>query len=107
MRVSQYTSDEPERGHSLRGQLGAQCSRLITTAAEVRFQLLTRDAYHLSINGAIRIKLQIPIARVHLVQREVDHIRFELNTGGGGTQTPDFLKLEIELLMNMTVNYRS
>ena len=81
-------------------------SRLITTAAKVCFQLLTRDAYHLSINSAIRIKHQIPIARVHLVQREVDHIRFELNTGGGGTQTPDALELEIELLMNVTVNYR-
>ena len=31
-------------------------SRLITTAAEVCFKLLTRYAYHLSINGAIRIK---------------------------------------------------
>ena len=81
-------------------------SRLITTAAEVCFQLLTRDAYHLSINGAIRLKHQIPIARVLLVQREVDHIRFELNTGGGGTQTSDALELEIELLMNVTVNYR-
>ena len=81
-------------------------SRLITTAAEVCFQLLTRDAYHLSINGAITIKHQIPIARVLLVQREVDHIRFELNTGGGGTQTSDALELEIELLMNVTVNYR-
>ena len=81
-------------------------SRLITTAAEVCFQLLTRDAYHLSINGAIRVKHQIPIARVHLVQREVDHIRFELNTGGGGTQTTDIFELEIELLVDVTVNYR-
>ena len=30
-------------------------SRLITTAAKVCFQLLTRHAYYLSINGAIRI----------------------------------------------------
>ncbi len=52
------------------------------------------------------MKHQISIARIHLVQRKVNHIRFELNAGGGGTQTSDTLKLEIELLMDVTINYR-
>ena len=107
MTVPQHSSDGLEEGQTARnGKRGAQGTRSITPAAEICFQLLTGDTYHLSLNSAIRVKHQISIARIHLVQREVDHIRFELNAGGGGTQTPDALKLEIELLMDVTINYR-